>query len=206
LLLEISSRRRRQTTYGLVGKRLLRVYAQPSGAATKRIGKDRSRPIKDDKRRGSGADRACKRWNIDVVNFPARPDAGHRAIRKTTAKKRRSGSACWRHMRSSWPGCSFLRMLGCIRRRSKSRRRRFCNGDERCVCFWRYYFLASATPRSCAGDSCELHVETDMNDFGTRAGGEAPEFGPGGIGPVLSELGAVVAASVVLGLAFLILS
>jgi hypothetical protein len=88
----------------LVGKRLLRVYAQPSGAATKRIGKDRSRPIKDDKRRGSGADRACKRWNIDVVNFPARPDAGHRAIRKTTAKKRRSGSACWRHMRSSWPG------------------------------------------------------------------------------------------------------
>jgi hypothetical protein len=51
LLLEISSRRRRQTTYGLVGKRLLLVYAQPSGAATKRIGKNRSRPIKDDKRR-----------------------------------------------------------------------------------------------------------------------------------------------------------
>src|SRR4029450_8994348 len=127
----------------------------------------------------------------------------HRAIPKTTAEKRRSGSACRCHMRSSWPGCSFLRMLGCIGRRSKSRRRRFCNGDERCVCFWRYYFLASATPRSCAGDSCELHVETDMNDFGTRAGGEAPEFGPGGIGPVLSELGAVVAASVVLGLAFL---
>jgi len=49
-------------------------------------------------------------------------------------------------------------------------------------------------------------VETDMNDFGTGAGGEAPEFGPGGIGPMLSELGAVVAASVVLGLAFLILS
>src|SRR5262245_3046892 len=51
LLLEISSRRRRQTTYGLVGKRLLLVNAQPSGAATKRIGKNRSRPIKDDKRR-----------------------------------------------------------------------------------------------------------------------------------------------------------
>jgi hypothetical protein len=49
-------------------------------------------------------------------------------------------------------------------------------------------------------------METDMNDFGRRAGGEAPEFGPGGIRPVLSELGAVVAASVVLGLAFLILS
>src|SRR5262245_830280 len=67
-------------------------------------------------------------------------------------------------------------------------------------------FLPSTSPCSCAGDSCELHVETDMNDFGTRAGGEAPEFGPGGIGPMLSELGAVVAASVVLGLAFLILS
>src|SRR5262249_19574680 len=51
LLLEISSRRRRQTTYGLVGKRLLLVYAQLSGAAAKPIGKDRSRPIKDDKRR-----------------------------------------------------------------------------------------------------------------------------------------------------------
>jgi hypothetical protein len=51
LLLEISSRRRRQTTYGLVGKRLLLVYAQSSGAVAKRIGKNRSRPIKDDKRR-----------------------------------------------------------------------------------------------------------------------------------------------------------
>jgi hypothetical protein len=61
-------------------------------------------------------------------------------------------------------------------------------------------------PCSWTGDSCELHVETDMNDFGARAGGEAPEFGPGGIGPMLSELGAVVAAGVVLGLAFLILS
>src|SRR5262245_20793826 len=48
---EISSRRRRRTTYGLVGKRLLRVYAQPSSAAAKRVGKGRWRPIKDDKRR-----------------------------------------------------------------------------------------------------------------------------------------------------------
>jgi len=48
---EISSRRRRRTTYGLVGKRLLRVYAQPASAAAKRIGKGRSRPLKDDKRR-----------------------------------------------------------------------------------------------------------------------------------------------------------
>ena len=49
-------------------------------------------------------------------------------------------------------------------------------------------------------------METDMNDFGRRAGGEALQFGPGGLGPVFSELGAVVAATVVLGLAFVILS
>ena len=49
-------------------------------------------------------------------------------------------------------------------------------------------------------------METDMNDFGRRAGGEALQFGPGGLGPVFSELGAVVAATVVLGLAFVMLS
>src|SRR5262249_3445151 len=48
---EISSRRRRRTTYGLVGKRLLRVYARPSSAAAARVGKGRQRPLKDDKRR-----------------------------------------------------------------------------------------------------------------------------------------------------------
>ena len=49
-------------------------------------------------------------------------------------------------------------------------------------------------------------METDMKEFGRRAGGEALQFGPGGLGPVFSELGAVVAATVVLGLAFVILS
>jgi hypothetical protein len=49
-------------------------------------------------------------------------------------------------------------------------------------------------------------METGMNDFGRRAGGEAPQFGPGGLGSVFSELGAIIAASVVLGLAFVILS
>src|SRR6516162_2173341 len=48
---EISSRSGRRTTYGLVGKRLLRVYAEPLSAAGKRVGKGRSRSIKDDKRR-----------------------------------------------------------------------------------------------------------------------------------------------------------
>jgi hypothetical protein len=49
-------------------------------------------------------------------------------------------------------------------------------------------------------------METDMNDLGRRAGGEALQFGPGGLGSVFSELGAVVAATVVLGLAFVMLS
>jgi len=49
-------------------------------------------------------------------------------------------------------------------------------------------------------------METDMKDFGRRAGGEAPQFGPGGLRPLFSELGAVVAATVVLGLAFVMLS
>ena len=49
-------------------------------------------------------------------------------------------------------------------------------------------------------------METDMKDFGRRAGGEAPQFGPGGLWSVFSELGAVVAATVVLGLAFVMLS
>jgi hypothetical protein len=49
-------------------------------------------------------------------------------------------------------------------------------------------------------------METDMDDFGRRAGGGALQFGSGGLGPVFSELGAIVAATVVLGLAFVILS
>jgi len=49
-------------------------------------------------------------------------------------------------------------------------------------------------------------METDMNALGRRAGGEAPQFGPGGLGSLFSELGAVLAATVVLGLAFVILS
>ena len=49
-------------------------------------------------------------------------------------------------------------------------------------------------------------METDMKDFGRRAGGEAPQFGPGGLRPLFSELGAVVAATVVLGLVFVMLS
>ena len=69
-------------------------------------------------------------------------------------------------------------------------------------------------PRSEAGAGCgwamsparRRRMETDMNDFGRRAGGEALQFGPGGLGSVFSELGAVVAAAVVLGLAFVILS
>jgi hypothetical protein len=45
-----------------------------------------------------------------------------------------------------------------------------------------------------------------MNDFDSRVPSKAAEFGWGDAVPVLSEVQAVVAASVVLGLAFLILS
>jgi hypothetical protein len=93
-------------------------------------------------------------------------------------------------------------------------RRRFCADGERCVCSPGYYFLAS-TYHLWGGRRLWLggepsttspHGETDMKDFGRRAGGEALQFGPGGLGSVFSELGAVVAATVVLGLAFVILS
>jgi hypothetical protein len=49
-------------------------------------------------------------------------------------------------------------------------------------------------------------METDMNIFGSRGGNETREFGPREGAPAFSEIGAVVAAGVVLGLAFLILS
>jgi len=49
-------------------------------------------------------------------------------------------------------------------------------------------------------------METDMNIFGSRGGNKTPEFAPRGGAPAFSEIGAVVAAGVVLGLAFLILS
>src|SRR5215467_4630268 len=53
-LLQPGDGRSRQTRRILAqqgGKRLLRVYAEPSGAAAKRVGNGRWRPIKDDKRR-----------------------------------------------------------------------------------------------------------------------------------------------------------
>ena len=88
-----------------------------------------------------------------------------------------------------------------------------CADGERCVCSPPYYFLASTYHLS-RGRRLWLGGEpgttsphgADMNDFGRRAGGEALQFGPGGLGSVFSELGAVVAATVVLGLAFVILS
>ena len=49
-------------------------------------------------------------------------------------------------------------------------------------------------------------METDMNVFGSRGGSETLEFGPRDGAPAFSEIGTVVAATVVLGLAFLILS
>jgi hypothetical protein len=86
------------------------------------------------------------------------------------------------------------------------------NEDEQCVCSWLHYLRAS-TPLSseatrdwvaCIARRCE--TEIDVKDFDSHERSEAPQFGPQGTGPVFSEIGAIVAASVVLGLAFLILS
>src|SRR5215472_18056617 len=113
---EISSRRRRRTTYGLIGKRLLRVYAQRSSAAAKRLGKGRWGPIKDDKRR-DGA-------------------------RILLAKERISASLTCRDGRRSLPrnrenhgGKTANPVDRCApRRRRAMPLRRFCADGERCVC------------------------------------------------------------------------
>jgi hypothetical protein len=83
------------------------------------------------------------------------------------------------------------------------------NDGERCVCSWRYYFLAAMLPFPWKSGTCPAgrrEMETDMNIFGSRGGNETPEFGPREGAPAFSEIGAVVVAGVVLGLAFLILS
>jgi hypothetical protein len=70
-------------------------------------------------------------------------------------------------------------------------------------------FPRSDAPISLESGICSAgrrEMETDMNIFGSRGGNEAPEFGPREGAPAFSEIGAVVAAGVVLGLAFLILS
>ena len=92
--------------------------------------------------------------------------------------------------------------------------RRLFNDGERCVCPRRYYFLAAMLPSFWRGGTCRWAVspaarremETDMNIFGSRGGNETPEFALRDSAPAFSEIGAVVAAGVVLGLAFLILS
>ena len=92
---------------------------------------------------------------------------------------------------------------------------RLFNDGERCVCSPRYYFLAAMLPFPWESGTCRWAVspaarremETDMNIFGSRGGkNETPEFGPRDGAPAFSEIGAVLAAGVVLGLAFLILS
>jgi hypothetical protein len=192
LLLEISSRRRRQTTYGLVGKRLLLVYAQPSGAAAKRIGKNRSRPIKDDKRR-------------DRVRIVLANDGISTSLTSGTA-----GCGPPRNLENH--GEKTAIRVGVLASAAACRAAVPILHRGRTVRLFTGPLFPCIDPPSSGASGGRLSsraspdTETDMNDFGTRAGGEAPEFGPGGIGPVLSELGAVVAASVVLGLAFLILS
>jgi len=179
----------------LVGKRLLLVYAQPSGAATKRIGKNRSRPIKDDKRR----DRARILLANDRISASLICCDGLTLATAQSGKPRRKNGEPGRPARLGGGvlcrcadfapmanGAFVDRAIISLRRPTTFRggRRLWLGGEP-----------ARRRP-----------METDMKDFGRRAGGEALQFGPGGLGPVFSELGAVVAATVVLGLAFVILS
>jgi len=69
------------------------------------------------------------------------------------------------------------------------------------------HFLREAAPaRWAVSPAGRREMETDMNIFGSRGGNETPEFAPRDGAPAFSEIGAVLAAGVVLGLAFLILS
>ena len=128
------------------------------------------------------------------------------------AEKRRSGSACSRPS----PVGDIRNILGSRTHSALSEiaLRRLFNDGERCVCSRRYYFLAAMLPSPCRSGACgwavspaaRREMETDMNIFGSRGANETPEFGPREGAPAVSEIGAVVVAGVVLGLAFLILS
>jgi hypothetical protein len=67
-------------------------------------------------------------------------------------------------------------------------------------------FLARRNRRWAVSPAAGREMETDMNIFGSRGGNKTPEFALRDGAPAFSEIGAVVAAGVVLGLAFLILS
>jgi len=128
------------------------------------------------------------------------------------AEKRLSGSACPRRS----PVGDIRNVLGSGTHSAliEIAPRRLFNDGERCVCSRRYYFLAAMLPFAWWSGTCPWAVsravrremETDMNIFGSRGGNETPEFGPRDGAPAFSEIGAVLAAGVVLGLAFLILS
>src|SRR5262249_62189196 len=53
---------------------------------------------------------------------------------------------------------------------------------------------------------CRREMETDMNIFGSRGGNETPDFALRDGAPAFSEIGAVVAAGVVVRLSLLVLS
>src|SRR5215831_1819025 len=195
---EISSRRRRRTTYGLVGKRLLRVYARPSSAAAARVGKGRERPLKDDKRRDGARNLLAKdRISPSLICR----DGPRLATARSGEPRRKNGEPGRRVDRRALAACHAARAADLAP---------MANGAfvPRAIIFLRRppTFPAGAGCGWAVSPARRRHMETDMNVFGRRAGGEALQFGPGGLGSVFSELGAVVAATVVLGLAFVILS
>src|SRR5262249_51574066 len=164
-------------------------------AAAKHVSKNRSGPIKDDKRR----DRMRIVRANDRISTSLTSRHGRMRATAQSGKPRRKNGDPGRRARL---GCG----LPCRPADFAPR----ANGVfvRRAIISWRRptTFPAGAGCGWAVSPARRRHMETGMNDFGRRAGGEALQFGPGGLGSVFSELGAVVAATVVLGLAFVILS
>jgi hypothetical protein len=173
----------------LVGKRLLRVYAEPSSAAVKRVGKGRWRSIKDDKRRdGVRILLATDRISASLICRQGRTLATAQSG-KPRRKNGERGRPARRGGGVPCRGADFAPMAnGAFVHRAIISLRRPTTFGAGAGCGWA---VSPARRR---------RMESDMK------GGEALQFGPGGLGSVFSELGAVVAATVVLGLAFVILS
>jgi hypothetical protein len=183
----------------------------------------------DDKGHDGVPPAGCERSNIDVVNFPPRSEApaarsGKSRLKSVDPARRgrgtpsaavateRAGEGLPRHLTCDDPPltCDDPPPAAGLFDASRRALRGLFNEGEQCVCSWLHYLRAS-TPLSpgCAWAACPARccvTETGMNDFGLHERSEPLEFGPHGAAPVFSEIGAIVAASVVLGLAFLILS
>ena len=149
---EISSRKRRATTYGLVGKRLLLVYARALRAASARITKARRSsinvmiecPIVGTNDRISTS-LTCRHGRRQPPCHPG--NHGRKtAIRSTCSRRSPVGDV--RHIPASRTHSALIEIA----------LRRLFNDGERCVCARRYYFLAAMLPSFWRGGTCRWAV------------------------------------------------